>query len=457
MKYWISACVLALALAGCKKNEEPPKKDDNAGTGETITLSGNISENLTLLARNRYMLNGFVYVKPGVTLTIEPGTVIMGVLNTKAALIIERGAKIMAEGTREKPIVFTSAKAPGERSYGDWGGLIVCGRAPINVPGNEAVVEGGTDALFGGDDPEDDSGVIKYVRIEFAGIEFVTFQEINGLTLAGVGKKTVVEYVQVSYSGDDAFECFGGTVNAKHLVAFKTWDDDFDTDLGYTGKMQFLVAVRDPMQADVSNSNGIESDNDPNGTASQPYTQPVYSNLSLFGPLPDESYKNIYDTQHRRGVWIQNRSKAGVFNSVVAGWPVGLQIDGRYTAESARNGEIAFQNNVLSGVRKDETHYGFYYSIPSSQFDIKAWAAQNATGVDTFNLNSDLKISDPFNLDGPNFLPQPGSPALSGANFTHSKLQDPFFEKVNYRGAFGSEDWTAGWTNFNPQNTNYNP
>jgi hypothetical protein len=442
-------------MTACDKKDHPPSNNNENGNRETITLSGNITQNMTLKAQNRYMLNGFVYVKEGATLTIEPGTVIMGVLNTKAALIIERGAKIMAEGTREKPIVFTSAKPPGERTYGDWGGIIVCGRAPINVPGNEAVVEGGTNALFGGNDPNDNSGVIKYVRIEFCGIEFVTFQEINGLTLAGVGNQTVVEYVQVSYSGDDAFECFGGTVNAKHLVAFRTWDDDFDTDLGYTGKMQFLVGVRDPFQADVSNSNGIESDNDPNGTASQPNTRPIYSNLSLFGPLPDESFTNRYDTQHRRGLWIQNRSKASVFNSVVAGWPVGLQIDGRYTAESARNGEIVFQNNLLAGVRKDEAHYGFYYSIPSSQFDIRTWARDNATGVDTFNRNAELKIADPFNLDGPNPLPLEGSPALTDAKFDHPLLNDPFFEKVNYRGAFGNDDWTAGWTNWNPVSTDY--
>ncbi|MCS7086691.1 MAG: T9SS C-terminal target domain-containing protein, partial [Bacteroidia bacterium] len=310
-------------------------------------------------------------------------------------------------------------------------------------------------ALFGGNDPHDDSGIIKYVRIEFAGIEFVTFQEINGLTLAGVGDKTVVEYVQSSYSGDDAFECFGGTVNAKYLVAFRTWDDDFDSDLGYSGKMQFLVGLRDPMRADISNSNGIESDNDPNGTASQPFTQPVFSNVSLFGPLPDASYSNQYDTQHRRGVWIQNRSKASVFNSVVAGWPVSLQIDGRYTAESARNGEIVFRNNVLAGVRKDEAHYGFYYSIPSSQFDVKAWAAQNAVGCDTFDLNAEVKIADPFNLENPRFTPSPQSPALTGADFGHPKLQDPFFERVSFRGAFGNEDWTSGWTNFDPQNTKY--
>ncbi|MGH7601813.1 MAG: T9SS C-terminal target domain-containing protein, partial [bacterium] len=206
-----------------------------------IVVSGNITTNTTWTSNNTYLLNGFVYVKAGATLTIEPGTVIYGDKASKGALIIEQGAKIIADGTAAQPIVFTSALPAGQRSYGDWGGLILCGRAPINVPGGTATIEGGVGSIYGGTDPADNSGTLRYVRLEFPGIAFQPNSEINGLTLGGVGSGTIIDYVQVSYSGDDGFEFFGGTVNAKHLISLRTLDDDFDTDFGYSGKVQYAV------------------------------------------------------------------------------------------------------------------------------------------------------------------------------------------------------------------------
>ena len=176
-----------------------------------------ITEDMTLSASNTYLLKGFVYVQSGVTLTIEPGVIVKGDKTTKATLIIERGGKIMAQGTPEKPIVFTSSKPAGSRKPGDWGGIILLGKAPNNL--GEMTIEGGITAKHGGTDPNDNSGVLSYVRCEFAGVEYSTDNEINAITFGSVGNGTKIDHIQVSYSGDDSYEWFGGTVNAKYMVA----------------------------------------------------------------------------------------------------------------------------------------------------------------------------------------------------------------------------------------------
>ena len=196
-----------------------------------IIVSGEITQNTTWTNNNIYIISGWLYVRDGAALTIEPGTLIKGDFATKGALIVERGAKLYADGTAEQPIVFTSQKAPGERYYGDWGGIILCGKASINVPENvgngtaagENIIEGGVGSIYGGGanpDDDDNSGILRYVRIEYGGIAFQPNSEINGLTCGGVGRGTIIDHVQVSYSGDDSFEFFGGTVNCTHLVAY---------------------------------------------------------------------------------------------------------------------------------------------------------------------------------------------------------------------------------------------
>ena len=209
-----------------------------------VTVEGELLSSTTWTANHVYLIKGFYYVRTGVTLTIEPGTVIRGDKDTKGTLLIERGAKLMAEGTLSQPIVFTSNSISGERSYGDWGGVVLCGKASINVPGGTSIIEGGPTSVYGGGatpDDADNSGSLKYVRIEFPGIPFVQDKEINGLTLGAVGSSTRLEYIQVSYSGDDSYEWFGGTVNAKHLIEYRGWDDDFDTDFGYRGMIQLKM------------------------------------------------------------------------------------------------------------------------------------------------------------------------------------------------------------------------
>ncbi len=242
-----AALSLSLYLGSCSKSSVDPG-DINPPTvidGNVVTVSTDITTNTTWTADKIYLLKNKVYVTGNVTLTIQPGTIIKGDKVTAAALIITRGSKIEAVGTADKPIVFTSNVAAGGRSQGDWGGLVLLGSAPNNL-GSAVPIEGISDATdkakHGGSNAADNSGTLKYVRIEYAGIPLGADNELNGLTFGSVGSGTTIDYVSVYRSGDDAYEWFGGNVNAKHLVAIDTWDDDFDTDNGWAGKIQFAVA-----------------------------------------------------------------------------------------------------------------------------------------------------------------------------------------------------------------------
>lgn len=356
-----------------------------------------------------YRLDGWVYVKSGATLTIDPGTIIRGDIANKGALIIEQGAKIMAQGTALEPIVFTSNQGVGSRNYGDWGGLIILGYATINVPGGTSAIEGGVGSIYGGTNDADNSGVLKYVRIEFPGIAFTPNNEINGLTMGGVGSATTIDNVQVSYSGDDAFEWFGGTVNAKHLIAFRSWDDDFDTDFGYRGMVQFGVVLRDPDVADVSGSNGFESDNDGTGSSNTPKTHPIFSNISVFGPKVTSS--TTINGNYKRAMHLRRNTECSVFNSIFAGYPTGLFIDGTNTQANATNNLLQIENSFLAGMASNF----------ASTFEETYFLTTDRENAVLAN-NSQLMITDPFNLNAPNFLPIGGSPVLFGAiwNYTVS-------------------------------------
>ncbi|GBD02689.1 hypothetical protein HRbin18_02437 [bacterium HR18] len=419
-------------------------------------LEGRITRNLTLQANKRYLLRGFVNVDPPATLTIEPGTVIYGEKETKGTLIINRGAKIIAEGTPQRPIVFTSQQPPGQRGPGDWGGIIIAGRAPINVPGGTAEIEGGTGTVYGGGanpDPEDNSGVLRYVRIEFGGIAFLPDNEINGLTLGGVGRGTTIEYVQVSYVGDDAFEFFGGTVNARYLISYHNVDDDFDTDFGYQGRVQFALAVRDPNIADIGGSNGFESDNDGTGTTNQPRTAPVFSNVTLIGPAA--TAQTSINPNFRRGMHIRRASLLSAYNSIVMGWPDGILLDGTTTTTAARDGELELRNMILAGIRNNPQ---VKTQNPPAGFDGLTWFQTSGWGNQIFTNTADVGLVNPYPAQSRDFDPRPNTnaPAATGASFSWTKLQDPFFQQVDYIGAFApNERWDLPWANYDPQNTNY--
>jgi len=442
---------VCLSLFSCKKEESPALAGGNSNPGndnfQGVVIESNITSDMTWKADTRYKIKGFVSVTDGVILTIEPGTVILGDKDSKGTLIIERGAKIHADGTASSPIVFTSAEAKGNRNYGDWGGIIMCGKAPVNLPGGEGLIEGGTGAIFGGNDPGDNSGVLRYVRIEFSGIAYQPNNEINGLTMGGMGSGTRLEYIQVSYCGDDAFEWFGGTVNARYLISHRTWDDDFDTDNGFSGNIQFGLVIRDPNIADQSGSNGFESDNDGQGTDAMPFTSPVFSNITVLGPLKEAGMR--IDANYRRAVHVRRNSRQSIYNSVLAGFPTGLLIDGSKCENNANQANLNIKHTLIAGCPVD-------FAVGSgSTWDLAAWYNTSAF---TNSLSADysgLGITNAFHLTNPQLIPGSTSSLLAGADFSASQLTHPFFLSVNFRGAFGTTDWTSGWANFDPQNTDY--
>ncbi len=451
-------CAVAVALPACKKKEgctdqQALNYDADADkdccceypTSSDLTeVQGSITSNTTWTSTTKYLLKGFVYVEDGVTLTIQAGTIIRGDKPTKGSLIIKRGGKIMAEGTMSQPIVFTSNQAVGQRDRGDWGGIIICGRAPHNQP-SDPVVEGGPDANYGGNDAEDNSGVLRYVRIEFGGIAFQPNQEINGLTLGAVGRGTTIDHVQVSYSGDDSYEWFGGTVNAKNLIAFRGQDDDFDQDFGWQGMVQFALGLRDPNTADASGSNGFECDNDAAGNPTAPYSQGTWSNVTILGP---QAVSNTYSDLYKRALHLRRNTRTRVYNSVFVGYPTGLLIDGGTTELNAANNDLQVRNVVLAGMTND-------FGVASgSSWDISSWFSTPGWGNSTVSNVNDLGLSLPVTLTSPVLRPVGTSPLLSGAEF-NGPLMDTFYQNVSFRGAFGSTDWTAGWANWDPQNTNY--
>lgn len=419
-----------------------------------VVVSGYITTNTTWTKDNIYLLTGFVYVSGNATLTIEPGTLIKGDKFSKGALIVARGSKLMADGTETEPIVFTSNGPLGFRTYGDWGGIILLGKATINQPGGEAVIEGGVDdgqgnGTYGGGatpDDDDNSGVLRYVRIEFPGIAFTPNNEINGLTCGGVGRGTVLEHIQVSYSGDDSYEFFGGTVNAKYLVAFRGWDDDFDTDNGYSGKLQFLYSLRDPNIADISSSNGFESDNDATGSTNTPVTHPLFSNVTIAGPKYTSS--NAFNASYKRGAHLRRNTQTSIYNSILMGYPSGLMVDGAAAEGNATADLLQVRNTILSGCTNN------FEVASGSTFDISGWFNTASFANTTYTANTDVMLTDVFNLAGPNPLPAVGSPALTGASFA-GNVADPFFEVVTFRGAFGTTDWTLGWVNWTPNTSAY--
>jgi hypothetical protein len=429
-------------------------------TGQVIDVSGDITENTTWYAAAKYMLSGFVYVKNNATLTIEPGTLIKGVSNTKAALIIERGSKIMAEGTSSAPIVFTSDKQKGQRASGDWGGVVICGKATTNKHDDGAgigIAEGGIGSNYGGTDDADNSGVLQFVRIEFPGIPLTSTpnSEINGLTLYAVGSGTTIDHIQVSYSGDDSYEWFGGTVNCRYLVGMRGLDDEYDTDNGFRGKLQFLFGIRDPEVSDQSGSNGFESDNDADGSTLTPVTKPIFSNVTLYGPL---TVSETLPANHlfKRAMHIRRSSQLSVYNSVFVGYPVGLLLDGTVgnTPSAADNNDLQIENCIMAGMTANYEATAGTPATPYSLAQTEAYYTATARS-NSVNTLSEIIGAGLISLTDPTLLPDAGSPVLTGASFTNSRLTDSFFTPVDYKGAFGTTDWTAGWCNFDPQNTDY--
>ena len=496
--------MMAATMGSCSDNDDPTPNPDVNYTWTTDggikacdhllfgedgkdnaegTVIGNGGQQLVFkgkqtLKKGVYTLKGWVYIGEGSELTIEPGTIIKGDKVTKAALIVERGGKLIAQGTAEAPIVFTSAQPAGQRRPGDWGGVIICGKARNNQ--TEMQIEGGPRTKHGGDDDADNSGVLSYVRIEFAGYPFKADQEINGLTLGSVGSGTKIDHVQVSFSNDDSFEWFGGTVNCKYLIAYKGWDDDFDTDNGFSGKVQFGLSIRDPRIADQSQSNGFESDNCADGAQVTPYTTATFSNITFVGPKSSSDFQNnnSYITagsyfpnngsglgKFQAAMQIRRSSRLNCVNSVVCDWPIGLIIDGEKgdTPAQAKAGKLRLQNVFVANADILGSDANKCYEDKEYDFSKKAVKADSKqsyshtffeaqTGNHYFADKSSFLLTDGKGVGVP-FMPQTGSNLFGAQNFSGL---DSWFDQVTYIGAFNANDnWLDGWTCFDPQNAQY--
>jgi hypothetical protein len=465
-KLFYIIALAGLALNGCRKIEidgTESSSSNNNNTEENTILEGRITANRTLYAKYTYKLRGLVYVTSGAILTIEPGTKIVGETGKNGGLIITRSSKIIADGTVDKPITFTSESATPQR--GDWAGLVILGNAPTNASFNGVQgvgeIEGGVNnsdglGLYGtpisqGQNPADNSGILRYVRIEYAGYAFLPDKEINGLTMGGVGNQTVIDYVQVSYSNDDSFEWFGGTVNCKHLISYKPLDDDFDTDNGFAGKVQFGISLRDSAVADISKSEAFESDNDAAGSALTPQTSAVFSNMTVMGPKA-----TLGNTGHSNFVWaaqIRRNSSISIFNSVIMGYPNGLYIDatkGIPTDNNITANNLLVQNTIIAGCPQPVL-YGASTTAPTgaTTTSIADWFNLVANANSILTNNTDAGLGAPFNYSSPDFNPSSSSSAAAtGASFTNAKVASGF-TAVTYKGACAVGDtWWKTWTKF---------
>jgi hypothetical protein len=449
-----STLALGVAGAGCEGKEMNPPSVDMAGGGtdevcanNNNVLSGKIAKSCKLTADRRWRLMGQVTVPEGVTLTIEPGTTVVGTFGTPVSfLLVDRGGKLMAEGTKDKPILFTSEKAAGERAPGDWGGVVLKGHAHLNLPGGEGELEGDAGKYGGLANPnnDDSSGSLRYVRIEFVGRIIAANNELNGLTLGAVGRGTKIEYVQVHQGLDDGFEWFGGTVDVKHLVASSGQDDGFDWDFGYSGRGQFLVH----QQYLPDGNNGIEADNNATNNDLTPRSNPTFYNMTLVGT----GRASAPMAQKRFGMTLRRGTAGKLHNLIVTGYKdAGVVLTEDSTVQQMMSGALDLTHSIFFGNGADDTKNVYDPAQsglprdpadPNKAFDVKAWLLSAAR----MNREVDPQLTRPFDTATPDFRPAAGSPALVGAK---APPQDGFFESVSYVGAFdATNDWLAGWTAF---------
>jgi hypothetical protein len=230
--------------------------------------------------------------------------------------------------------------------------LVILGLAKNNQPGGVVNIEGippTTDTQHGGNFDTDNSGVLQYVRVEFAGIPLEPNKEINGITFGSVGSGTTVNHCQVSFCGDDSYEWFGGTVNCKYLIAYRGLDDDFDTDFGYRGKVQFGLSIRDKDLSDAAgDSNSFECDNDATGSTAQPKTRPIFSNMTLVGPKGNGSISLPVGEKFEKAFRLRRNTATSCFNSLVVGWEKGLSIEGTAVVANVNGDTLVFSNNSLT-------------------------------------------------------------------------------------------------------------
>jgi hypothetical protein len=444
----IAATVL---FASCSKNN-----DITPTPSRTVeALPAEITSDLTLDANKDYTLSGQLFVKNNASLTIPAGVTVFVTKNddpaNKSSLIITQGSKLFINGTANQPVVFTSGAAT--KAPGDWGAIVLLGKAPTNIgTGNADGLTLSDDTKYGGNIPNDNSGSIKYLRMEYCGginpdaEEEWTIDKVSGLCLESVGSGTTIDHVMVSHSRDDAFQFVGGTVNVTHLIAYNSGDDDYDFDYGYTGKMQFIISYRSELTSTHAlRANAMESYNDQWPTTNPPLTRPVISNMTIIGPQGMETVP----TNLNQGVYIRKGTRFVMENSIIAEYPKGgLMVCPKTRPPLLQNNGSIFRYNL---VQSDTLSKAFSFDRgwdPAGFYGILADPELKDSAVNSTNQNqllvasSELKLAGMYNSTGPDLSPVAGSPALTGASFTDADLST-FFTAVNYKGAIGTTNWAA--------------
>jgi hypothetical protein len=407
-----------------------------------VVVSGNITSDTTWTPNNVYVLRGTVFVENSV-LRIEAGTRIVGEGASIGTLVITRSGQIYAEGRADAPIVFTSDQPAGSRGRANWGGLVISGDAPINVPGGEAFGEGDT-GPYGGTNPDDSSGVLRYVRVEYAGIEFSPDNELNGIAFQGVGRGTVAEFLQVHFNKDDGIEFFGGTVDIKYAIVTGIGDDCFDWTEGWQGRAQFLIGQQHGDDADQ----GIEADSNAENNDLEPRAHPTIYNFTLLG---DPDFNEGAESDE--GMLIREGTGATLKNGVIMGFKeVGFNIDDTSTFTVAQNGGLVLENLVFFNNNPNFADD----AADGGPFTTKQFAESNP-----LIYVRDPMLRGPFDLISPDFRPQTDSPLVNGELPVSLPPNDGFFEPAHFIGGIATDrdpnpdtpytgNWLAGWTNYEP-------
>lgn len=318
--------VVALTLTSCKKDKDP--EPDPAPTVDHNDFKGDFSTEVSLDATKTYKLTGMVKIKAGGKMTIPAGTRIEGVGGTSAAIIVEQGGQIFINGTASAPVVMTSGLAT--KSRGDWGGLVICGKASCNSGGGMSEVG---DVPYGGTIDNDNSGTIRYLRIEYSGAAFNSEKEYNGFSLFGVGNGTTIENVQIFENADDGIEFYGGTVNVSNLIIAHVEDDMLDWTEGWRGTVTNVFGKNDQ----GFGNRGIEADNWETDNAATPTSNPTITNMTLIGSGDQGN--------EPQGIELRRGTKANINNVVLKNWKIGVRVSGDISQGfTTNNGGIAVTN-----------------------------------------------------------------------------------------------------------------
>lgn len=481
-----AVALMAAVLTACDDQVNVDNNNAKGGAaagvkelGLVSDASGNVivNQDIVLDKDTVYILHNYFRIQSGHKLTIEPGTVIKGVKKNKNAsidkapgtIVIERGATIEAIGQANAPIVFTSNEATP--ATGDWGGVVVLGKADVNVCATCGASPSGVDKLgfieglptpnntgrYGnGDSPAlppsgsyntDNSGILQYIRIEYAGDVIGTDNELNGLTLGGVGSGTTIDHIEVAYGFDDGFEWFGGTVNAKYLVSYKNNDDDFDTDLGFSGKIQFAVIIRDNnIAVAAGGANGFESngDTDLDVSTAAPLTNATFANVTILGPITPAS--SSVSTLFNDGVLIRKGSELNLFNAIVTGFRV-RQLELTTLTDFDADGNNATDSKIsIEGVTLVAPAYSGFTSVPTNVTNftsVTAYENESLSAASSADLISFTGLtSNAWSTNSRSLVADSEIPAVTSNNLLSS-----FFTTVDFRGAFGdvNDNANSAW------------